>query len=93
MTRNLWAKTKYHFFCGVDRDVVAEQLDANQKSKPNFLAKDLSKVLLHTAHFDNKTEHLYIFLQVLTAAVVSFAHGSNDLSNAIGPPDLLRRSS
>jgi hypothetical protein len=28
MTRNLWAKVKYYFFRGVDRDVVAEQLDA-----------------------------------------------------------------
>ncbi|KAJ1561299.1 hypothetical protein HK096_005212 [Nowakowskiella sp. JEL0078] len=35
--------------------------------------------------YDNKTEYLYSFLQVCTAAFASFAHGSNDLANAVGP--------
>ncbi|CAI2181516.1 12932_t:CDS:2 [Funneliformis geosporum] len=35
--------------------------------------------------YDPDTERLYSFLQVLTASFASFAHGSNDVANAVGP--------
>lgn len=31
------------------------------------------------------TEHIFKFLQVITAFYVAFAHGSNDVANAVGP--------
>ena len=63
---------------------MGEQLNGTKESKTNFLTRDISKIHEHTAHFDNKTEHLYSFLQVLTAAVASFAHGSNDAQKSMG---------
>lgn len=67
------------FMHGVDKDVVQ-----SQKSK-SLLSGNLERTHATTPHYDNKTEHMYSFLQVLTAGVSSFGHGANDVSNAMGP--------
>lgn len=80
---NLFIRANYYIFRGVNRDVVTEQ--SGRGAGPGFLAGDLAAMHARTEHFDNKTEHLYSFLQVLTAATASFTHGANDVANALGP--------
>ncbi|KAF2841294.1 phosphate transporter [Patellaria atrata CBS 101060] len=70
---------KRAFLHGVEKDVVS-----SQKTK-SVLSGDLERTHALAEHYDNKAEYMYSFLQVLTAATSSFAHGANDISNAVGP--------
>jgi len=45
----------------------------------------LRKFLLEKVKDLNKVERVFAYFQLLTAAYVAFAHGSNDVANAIGP--------
>jgi len=55
------------------------------QNKRSVLSGDVEEIHAHAAHYDNKAEYMYSFLQVMTAATASFTHGANDISNAIGP--------
>ncbi|KAI9296212.1 PHO4-domain-containing protein [Neoconidiobolus thromboides FSU 785] len=45
----------------------------------------VQEVMDSAVRYDNDTEYMYSTLQVITACMASFAHGSNDVANAIGP--------
>jgi sodium-dependent phosphate transporter len=71
--RRIWGFIKFFFLQGVSRDCVshnsAHVLDAHSRAK----------------HYDNRVEHLWTYAQVASAMMMSIAHGSNDVSNAVGP--------
>ncbi|ROV99760.1 hypothetical protein VSDG_03035 [Cytospora chrysosperma] len=78
-TAFLWWGLKWLLLHGVDQDVVASQ------EEKSIVGGNIEEIHAHASHFDNRTEFLYTFLQIMTAASASFVHGANDVANAIGP--------
>ncbi|KAJ1644142.1 hypothetical protein LPJ64_004154 [Coemansia asiatica] len=72
-TMELLSKVKYYALRGIRKDVR------------NLENKKLADVHEAAKKFDDDTEYLFSFLQVITACLASFAHGSNDVANAVGP--------
>ncbi|OAX84054.1 hypothetical protein ACJ72_01589 [Emergomyces africanus] len=69
----LWSWVKYFFLQGISRDCVSHSSD--------LLAKTHAKA----KRYDNRVEHLWTYAQVASAMMMSIAHGSNDVANAVGP--------
>jgi phosphate/sulfate permease len=64
---------KYFFLQGVSRDCVTHS------------SVELADVHSRAKRYDNRVEHLWKYAQVLSAMIMSIAHGSNDVANALGP--------
>ena len=57
-------------------DIVVTDLSGTDVS-----GTDLSGVII----YDNRVEYSFRYLQIFTSICTSFAHGANDVSNAVGP--------
>lgn len=44
----------------------------------------MERVYSYATKYSNEVEHLYSYVQVITACTASFAHGANDVGNAVG---------
>ncbi|RSL48026.1 hypothetical protein CEP54_013105 [Fusarium duplospermum] len=71
--RRLSNLAKYCMLQGVTRDCVTHASQA------------LADVHRKAKRYDNRVEHLWTYAQVASAMMMSIAHGSNDVANAVGP--------
>ncbi|EEQ91513.1 hypothetical protein RJZ56_007372 [Blastomyces dermatitidis] len=69
----LWSWVKYFFLQGVSRDCVSHSSEL------------LAATHARAKRYDNRVEHLWTYAQVASAMIMSIAHGSNDVANAVGP--------
>lgn len=71
--QRLWGFTKFILLQGVTRDCV---------SHANLALRDVHG---KAPKYDIRVEHLWTYCQVASAMLMSIAHGSNDVANAVGP--------
>jgi len=67
-------KMKKFFTYGLSQDVTSTRGD-----------EELEKIRNRAVQHGDKTERVYSILQIMTSCFASFAHGSNDVANAVGP--------
>ena len=64
---------KFGLLQGVTRDVISHDSDK------------LRAIHARANRYDVRVEHLWTYCQVISAIMMSIAHGSNDVANAVGP--------
>ncbi|KAH6885234.1 putative sodium/phosphate symporter [Thelonectria olida] len=66
---------------GIHYDIHAAQTGISGTPEGERMAR----VYAHAKKYPNEVEHLYSFVQIITACTASFAHGANDIGNSVGP--------
>jgi phosphate/sulfate permease len=69
----LWNWTKFILLRGVAIDAITHDSDL------------LRAIHSRANRYDVRVEHMWTYCQVLSAMLMSIAHGSNDIANAVGP--------
>ncbi|KDQ29751.1 PHO4 superfamily [Pleurotus ostreatus PC15] len=82
LPKNLWTILRYKSGSYLWKALTHGMLVDVHALQANDNLDDMHR---RAVQYDNKTEHLYSFIQVMTACTASFAHGANDLGNAVGP--------
>lgn len=66
---------------GMNYDIHAAQTGLEGTPEGNRM----ERVYAYATKYPNEVEHTYSFIQLITACTASFAHGANDVGNAVAP--------
>ncbi|GAA5803390.1 solute carrier family 20 [Helicostylum pulchrum] len=76
---------KESMFSRLKKKAVTGLMNGINQDVRNLENEKLTDMHANAEIFEDDAEYLFSFLQVITACMASFAHGSNDVSNAVGP--------